>query len=170
MTVVGGLRLRLLHDSVHDHLESALTALDWFDPSRSHVPIRLLAKPLRWDVPIEPNMITISFDEARAEEVEVGSDLTTGTLTAYIDIYAESDSLGVDISNDIRDLFRGRLVATHPTVGIYDYRQATPPIIGYATVASVISLRNDAISQELWMRHWFRVRCELEDTYYSSEV
>lgn len=170
--IVGGLRMRLLHDSLHALVVEGLTELGWLDAGRTHDPIRILTQPTRWDVPIKPNIVAIDHESVDTTEFEVGSLLTEDTVISYVEIYAESDSLGMDLSNDIRDMLRGRLtMATiHGTFPIYDFRHATPTTIGHATVATVNSLRNAAISEENWVRHWFRVRAEILDTYYTSEA
>lgn len=170
--IVGGLRMRLLHDSLHALVVEGLTELGWLDPDRSHGPIRVLTQPTRWDTPIQPNIVAIDHESVTSTEFEVGSLLTEDTVISYVEIYAESDSLGMDLSNDVRDVLRGRLtMATiYGTFPIYDYRHATPPIVGHATVNAVNSLRNAAISEENWVRHWFRVRAEILDTYYTSEA
>lgn len=170
MTIVGGLRARLLTDSLFALVEDGLEILGWLDVDRSHRPVRLQAEPPPRNEPIEPNLVAIQIASIVNEEIEVGSWLTTDTATAYVNVYAESDSFGVDISNDLRDLLRGRLPSDGTgTFPIFDYRQATPPIIGYFNVRDVGALRNVSVSEDSWMRHWFRVRCELEDTYYSTE-
>lgn len=170
--IVGGLRARLLHDSLYHLVVDGLTELGWLDPNRTHRAIRVLAKPTRWDVPIEPNVIAFDRESVNVREFEVGSHLTEDTIVTYVEIYAQSDSLGTDLSNDIRDMLRGRLTtaALHGTFPIYDYRHATPPVIGYAAIDEVRAMRNAAIAEETWVRHWFRVYCEILDTYFTSEA
>jgi hypothetical protein len=166
--IVGGLRDRLLKDSFYAIVEQALNALGWLDPGRAHRPIRLLPKPEHWDVPIAPNAVAVDFTESATGEWEVGSRLSSDVHIGYVEIYAESDSLGTHLSNDIRDWLRGRLqpglVGIH--FPIFDYRQGTtPPVIGHMDIDAVSALRNTAVSNEVWLRHWFRVRCEIRDTY-----
>lgn len=168
--IVGGLRVRLLRDSLHSLIDDSLRDFGWYDTDRSHRTVVFLASPLPWNVPVEPNTIALELEDSASAEVELGSGLTMETITAYVDIYAQNDSFGVDISNDIRDVLRGRLgPLSQGAVPIYDYRQATPPVIGHMIVDNVSAVRDSAISTELWMRHRFRVRCEIQDTYYTSE-
>jgi hypothetical protein len=171
--IVGGLRARLVRDSFSELVQQGLTALGWFDPGRSHRPVTMVAKPKHWTVPVKANTITVDFTGSTVEEWEVGSPLTQDTAIAYVEVYAENDSVGLHIANDIRDWLRGRLQATpvNVTFPIYDYRLgATAPILGYMDIRNVHALRNTAISNELWLRHWFRVRCEIRDTYMTSET
>lgn len=171
MTVVGGLRARLLQDSLFAVVEGALDVLGWLDLERSHRPLRLQSEPPAWTQPVEPNTVTVQMASVDTDEVEVGSWLTTDTIVAYVNVYAENDAFGVDLTNDLRDVFRGRLpVPGTGSFPIYDYRQATPPVVGYFAITETSALRNLSVSQEVWMRHWFRVRCVVRDTYYSSEA
>jgi hypothetical protein len=168
MTIVGGLRDRLLKDSFYAQVEQALNTLGWLDPARNHRPIILTDKANHWDVPVEPNTVTVDFTSSTVDEWELGSPMTQDIHIGYVEIYAENDSLGVHLSNDLRDWLRGRLQEglVGVTFPIYDFRQgSTPPVIGYMDLSAVSSLRNVVISEEVWLQHWFRVRCLVRDTY-----
>lgn len=171
MTIVAGLRHRLLHDSVYALVVEGLSALGWFDPDRAHKPIKMVDKTPFWGDPVAPNTVAIDFVGSDPYDAEVGSRLTSDVIVCYVDIYAQDDSLGMHLANDVRDWLRGRLQVnpvgvTHP---IYDYREPTPPILGYMDIRNVGALRNVAMNDEVWVRHWFRVRCEITDTYATSE-
>jgi hypothetical protein len=169
--IVSGLRDRLLKDSFRAQITQALTTLGWLDVGRQHKPINLIDEPLPWDQPVAANTIAIDFTGSDAVEWEVGSLLTSDLHVGTVEIYAENDSLGVHLSNDIRDWLRGRLQPSLPTFPIYDYRQgSTPPVIGYMDIDNVSALRDAAASELIWLRHWFRVRCEIRDTYATGET
>jgi hypothetical protein len=166
--IVGGLRDRLLKDSFRALIEQALNTLGWVDPGRAHRPVTLIEMPQKWDDPVAPNTVAVDFTSSDVMEWEVGSRLTQDVHLAYVEIFAENDSLGVHLSNDIRDWLRKRLQAdpTGVTFPIFDYRQpATPPVIGYMDFDAVTALRSTQATENLWLRHWFRVRCEIHDTY-----
>lgn len=166
--IAGGLRDRLLKDSFYALVEQALNTLGWLDSGRAHRPISLIQKPQHWDVPVAPNTVTVDFTSSEVTEWEVGSRLTSDLHIGYVEIYAENDSLGTHLSNDVRDWLRGRLQvkASGVTFPIFDYRQgSTPPVIGYMDISDISALRNAAANNDLWLRHWFRVRCEIRDTY-----
>lgn len=165
---VGGLRDRLLKDSFFAQIQQALNVLGWCDVGRYHKPIVLTDKPKHWDIPVKPNTVTVDFTGSTVEEWEVGSLLTSDLHVGYIDIFAENDSLGTHLSNDLRDWLRGRLQATPVgvTFPIYDYQWGTTsPVIGYMDIGGVSALRNVTVNENVWMRHWYRVRCEVRDTY-----
>lgn len=169
-TIVGGLRARLLHDSLSAMLESGLAGLGWLDPGRQHQPLRFLHGPHTWEVPIAFNAVVITSEAVDTEWVELGSNLTTDTCYLTVDFYAESDSLGIHVCNDIRDLLRGRLPggAEREMLPILDFRQPTPAPIGSAYVLDVgVDRTSDQVPEE-WSRHVFSVGITLYDTYYGS--
>jgi hypothetical protein len=171
--IVGGLRDRLLKDSFLALVEQGLSTLGWFDPGRAHRPVTLIEMPYRWDEPVAPNAVAVDFSSSEISEWEVGSRLTQDVHLAYVEIFTENDSLGTHISNDIRDWLRGRLQAplAGVTFPIFDYRQAaTPPVIGYMTLDRVTALRNTQATENVWLRHWFRVRCEIHDIYAGGAI
>ena len=170
--IVGGLRRRLVHDSFQDLVAQGMNTLGWFDAGRQHKPVTLLAEPKPWDEQILPNAVAVEFVGSDPYDVEVGSNLTTDVIVAYVNVYAQDDSLGTHLSNDIRDWIRGRLQATPVgiTFPIYDYRLPTPAAIGSMEIRNVSSLRNVAVNLQIWLRHWYRVRCEIYDTYATSEA
>lgn len=167
-TVVGGLRARFLHDSLTAVLENGLAGLGWFDSGRSHQPFRFLHGPHTWSVPITFNAIVVTNQTTEADEIELGSNLTANSTEITIDLYAQNDSLGVHVANDMRDLLRGRLPggAEREMLPILDYRLATPIPIGHATVLDVRLQRSTDQVPEEWSRHVFSLSVVLEDTYY----
>jgi hypothetical protein len=167
-TITGGIRARLLHDSLTATLENGLAGLGWLDPGRAHQPFQFLHGPHTWSVPVTFNAIVVTSQTLDAEWVELGSDLTTDTAFLTVDLYAESDSLGVEATNDMRDLLRGRLPggADREQLPILDFRLATPSPIGYATVVDVSLQRATDQVPEEWSRHLFSLGVTLNDTYY----
>lgn len=165
--VVGGLRARLIHDSLSDVITYGLGAQGWFDTGRAHQPIKVLHGPHTWDVPVDYNALVIITQTVDNDEIEVGSNLTLDSSTHTVELYAESDSLGLELANDIRDVLRGRLPGTHlGSLPILDFRQATPIPLGYAVVDDVRVQRVVDQVPEAWARHVFTVRIVLHDIYY----
>lgn len=166
--LVGGLRSRFIHDSFTAVLQLGLAYQGWFDTGRSHKPIRFLHGPHPWDVPVDFNVIVVTTQNMTVEWVEVGSNLTTSEILIDADLYAESESLGVEVANDMREIIQGRLPggATRGTFPILDFRQATPSPIGYASVDDVILRRVVDQVPEEWARHVFQLHTTIQDTYY----
>jgi hypothetical protein len=170
VTVIGGLRARLLHDSVMDTIKSGLGALGWFDPGRSHRPIEFFATPQEWDREITANSMVITARSRVTDWVEVGSNLSRDTVVIGVDIYGDTDSLVMHLSNDVRDLMRCRFPfgPENGSLAILDFQMATPVPIGYAAIADVRVTRLRPQINRPFSQHWFGVDIELYDTYYSS--
>lgn len=167
--VVGGLRTRFIHDSLTAVLEKGLGLQGWFDPGRQHQPLTLLHGPHHWDVPVAYNAIVLTNQAIEVnDEVEVGSNLSTDRLAITIDFYAENDALGVEVTNDMRDLLRGRLPGGADNAGfpILDFRLPTPAPIGRAEVLDVRVQRSLVQVPEEWVRHVYTVATTIGDTYY----
>lgn len=170
MTVVGGLRARLLHDSLQETIHDGLTSLGWFDVSRAHRPIQFLPEPVEWDREITANSMVVTARTRDTSWMEVGSNLSQDTIVMGVDIYGESDSFATHIANDVRDLLRGRL-PMGPQLGvlaIMDYRMATPAPIGAALIGTVATTRIRPQVNRPHTLFWFGVDVELLDTYYDS--
>lgn len=168
--IVGGLRARLLHDSLQLMVQDGLTALGWFDAGRSHLPIRFVRESLDWDEPVTFNLLIVSTSSRKTGFVEVGSDLSEDTVTVSIDIYAQNDSVATDLTNDVRDLLRGRLDngAMNGSMPILDLRMATPVAVGNAILMDVRATRMPSKATAAYARHWFGVDVNVIDTYYDS--
>lgn len=159
--VVGGLYDRLLLESFRQMLHAALDSLGWFDDGRQHESVTLLAEPRSWDQLVVPNAIAVSTGESDQSQVELGnSGLWQATVPFIVDVYAESESLGIDLSHDIADIMRGR----HPVAGrtkrsfeVYDYLQATPSQLGYAVVDEVNTTRAVPLFDKPWLANWYTV-------------
>jgi hypothetical protein len=171
VNVIGGLRSRLLHDSVQNTIEAGLAVLGWFDPGRSHRHIEFLTKPAEWDREITANSMVITARSRVTDWVELGSLLSQDMVVIGVDIYGESDSFVFHIANDIRDLMRGRLPVgpQRGSLPIMDYRMTTPMPIGHAAVTDVRATRVRPQVNRAYSLFWMGVDIELLDVYYSSD-
>lgn len=170
-TPVGGLRLRLLRDSVEYMINNALDDLGWFDSGRQHDPVTIISAPSDWDEPIEFNSIAISLLEASDEDAEMGSNLTNDRHKCWIDIYAQSRDVADHLAGDIRDILRGKMPSigrTGPVMDLMDLRLATP--VSLATVL-IEDVRKDRPENppNVWQKHMVMVSCELEDSYQDED-
>jgi hypothetical protein len=170
-TLTGGLRLRLVRDSALNAVVDGLTAQGWFDAGRRHRPVTVTAEPVGWEEPVEPNLLTVVVNALDSDYLETGSNFMRDTLRVVVDLYAESDTLGMELANDIRDLLRGRLGAavTRSALPIWDYRLATPAVIAFADVDNVAVSRSIAVAQQSWRRYWFTIAADLYDAYYTAD-
>jgi hypothetical protein len=168
-TITGGLRTRFIHDSLTAVLKNGLAAQGWLDADRRHQPLQFLHGPHHWDVPVAYNAIVITNQSIdNDDDIELGSTLSTDRHAVSVDLYAESESLGLEVGNDMRDLLRGRLPggADFGVFPILDFRLPTPAAIGYATVIDVRIQRSIVQVPEEWVRHVYTVATTIGDTYY----
>lgn len=166
-TYVGGLRVRLIQDNVFDMLETALGDLGWFDAGRDHEDVTLVDEEPDWDSPITPNKISVIIESINDSEAEMGSNLTEERHNVFIDVYAEDDATGIHLSNDIREILRGKMPSIDrgwPSIDVYDKTLATPVVIFTVDVEDARWDRGRSFS-EAWLKHWFVVSCTLVDTY-----
>ncbi len=167
MTVVGGIRSRLIRDSFYEWVKAGVIARGWTDPGRKHTPISFIPTPGDWNVEVPLNSIAVTPEDVFDDEAEMGSSLTDDTWTFYIDLYAESDHLGLDLAHDIRDLLRGKMPSigyTRQGFDVLDYQLATPAPLFFCEIQNVTVDRARNFPQA-WKRYWFSIRCDVLDTY-----
>jgi len=167
MTVVGGTRARLIRDSFYHYIHDGVVARGWTSTNRRHKPFEFIPQPKDWDEEVPLNSIAITAEDVRDEEAEMGSALTEDTWTFYVDVYAEGDAVGTDITHDIRDMLRGKMQADgygRTAFPVWDYRLATPVIIFTCDIENVVSDRARNFPQA-WRRFWFSIRCDVVDNY-----
>lgn len=175
MTVyVGGLRERLVQDSMYYKINNGLSALGWFNPNPTGYthPVNLIPEQVPWSEEIPLNSVTVSMDHVVGEEWEVGIDTYRNEYVFYIDVYGENDALGRQISGDIRDLLRGKFPNlgtgrggySQPTLDVYDYSHATPSWIFFCDLEDVIRDRMHNFPHR-WQRYLYTVRVTAIDYY-----
>lgn len=168
MTVpVGGLRARLVRDSFYNFVREGVVARGWTDAGRKHKPYQFIAAPTDWNEEIPFNSIAVSAENVQDEEVELGSNLTDDTWTYYIDLYAESNNVGMDCAHDVRDMLRGKIPSIDRSLQAFpvlDYRMATPQTLFWCNIENVVLDRARDFPQA-WRKNWFSIRCDVIDTY-----
>lgn len=171
MTIyVGGLRDRLIHDSLYHYVIGGLTAIGWMDPGRKHSPLVIIPEQKDWEEELALNTITISPAGILDEDWELGSYGKKNTTTYWIDVYGESESLGLQVSGDIRDILRGAFVSLGygaAEIPVFDYTMATPSQIFYVDVERVRRDRAQNYSKK-FQRFLYMVSLDIVD-YYSSD-
>lgn len=170
-TIVGGTRARYIRESVFRMIEDGLTQLGWFDASHDLIiPLKWEASPRNQDVQIEFNTATLSDENTTGDEIELGSQLTENVWSMYIDFFADSDALGLHFIRDVQDILRGRFSITgrtSTTFPVFDYGQATPPIIFYCDIENVFVDRAHQFLKP-WLEHWYSCSFDVVDIYDSD--
>lgn len=164
---VGGLRARLVRDSVFFTIKNTLGAIGWFDAGRRHQPLTVTTEQQNLGTEIPLNTLAVTDEGRSTRDIELGSNFSSKPWVFYADFFAESDSLSIDVSNDIADILEGRFPAfgrVGPVVQVYDYTQATPTPIFYVDIESVRIDRGQRFS-EPYLRHWRSVQWLVVDYY-----
>lgn len=168
MVLVGGMRQRAIFDSVYNEMNRALAALGWFDPGRQHLPLTFLADSLNPDEEVPFNtMALVGEDTLPGSPLELGSNYEEHRTTYYVDLFAESKPLGEHVIYDVRDILEGRMPSiqrSSPTIDLYDYSQATPPLFGSAEVEFVTVDRSHRYAFA-WQKYWYSCSFSLLDEY-----
>lgn len=170
-TITGGLRLRLIRESLFAMIEDALDQLDWFDGTRPHLPVTFLSKNLNHDVQIDPNTGALTDENMASDEVELGSLMAEHRWIFYVDFFAESDALGLHFIGDVKGILEGRMNSIgrdDPSFTVYDYRQATPPSIATCQIEDVTTDRAHGFLKP-WLEHWYAAQFTVLD-YYADET
>lgn len=167
---VGGLRSRLIHDSLFRMLEDSLDQLGWFDgqPGRENVRITPEPLPLNREIPL--NTIALADFDMDENEAELGSDFTEVSWGFYVDFYAADKSIGIHLINDVRDILRGKMYSigrTGPVLEVYDWTLATPVPIFTCQIEDVI-VDKPEIAADTWLKNWYSARFMVIDNYYGA--
>lgn len=166
-TPVGGLRARLIRESLFRMLHTAVTDLGWFAPGRNHSPLTFNSDPITDLREIAPNSAALADFDTNDGEVELGSLLTDVTWRFYVDMYAESEALGLHFSRDIKDILQGRMSSigrTRPDFGVTDFTAATPSVIFFCEIIGVRVDRPITASKD-HDKFWYTVRFDVVDAY-----
>lgn len=167
MNYVGGLRLRLIRDSLYSMIDDALHAMGWFDEGRNHLPVHFRSEPYPADVEIPLNTLVLADDSMTPYDAEMGSSLGEFIYRVYADFYAENDTIGRHLIQDLTALLEGRVASagrTRPNFVVWDYTQATPTELFYCQIEDVIW--DKALDfPKPWQRHWYSCRFDIIDVY-----
>lgn len=169
--ITGGLRARLIRESLYEMLNDSLTYLGWFNAGRPHSPILLESQAVNRDVQITVNTAALSDDYLTDFDVELGSLLAEHRWTMYFDFFAENDALGLHFVGDVRAILQGRMQSIgrdDPSFVVYDYRQATPTVIATCQIENVTQDRAHGFLKP-WLEHWYALQFTVVD-FYGDEV
>ena len=169
--IVGGLRQRLNFDSIKNEIERALTSIGWFDGGRSHQALNFITGPVddRTEVPL--NTLVLAAENMNDTFIEIGSDYSEHRRTFFVDLYAESQSLGEHLIYDIRDILEGRMPShgrSGPLIDVYDYQQATPPVIHTLELEFITVDRGHTFSFP-WQKFWWSAMFTAVDCYGNED-
>lgn len=170
MGVAGGMRFRLIRDNFENMLRSSLDDLGWFDSARNHAPVTLVSSPLDFDSELQPNLIGISPEDMIGTELELGSNLEELKWDFYIDIFAESDAVGLHLVGDIQDILKGKMNSigrTRPSFSVLDLAASSPSHLFYCHLENIEFSRQRNYGKR-HMQYWWTLYVAVIDTYYDE--
>lgn len=157
MPLEGGLRDRMLIESLGNHIETHLTSLGWFAAGREHSPISITnGFPTDTD-DVQLNTIAFSVENARGEDTEMGTNAEVHETAFFVDMFMEDDSVGWHLSGDIYFYLKKNRV-----LDVHDYATVGDPV-DFQVEISDVDRRKPPRATNPWQRHWFTVSCIAED-------
>lgn len=167
---VGGLRARLIRDSLFQMIKDGLTNLEWFDLGRQHTPItwRESEVPPTEEIPL--NTLALSDADTNTNDWELGSSMAEHNWDFFIDFYAEDSAVGIHMIRDVKDLLEGRFSSigrVAPVFTVYDYSQANKPALFTCDIEHV-DVDKAHIFSKPWQKHWYSIALTVVD-YYGNE-
>lgn len=164
---VGGLRARLIRESLYRMVYSSLAQLGWFDAGRKHSPVSFISEPVRDIQQIAVNTACLADFDLTEEDAEMGSQLAISTWRFFIDFFGEDDAVALHFSRDVKDILGGRMAhigRTGSTFPVYDYLQATPPVVFYCDIEKIQEDRPATFAQP-FDKFWYSIRFDVIDEY-----
>ena len=169
---VGGIRERLVLDSIYHTLYDSLEALGWFDSGRKHTAISFTGDATPQDTEIDLNTITLSDEDMDETDLELGSTSVETRWTMYVDFFAENNSIGKAVAGDIRDILGGRMSTIgrdDASIQVLDYRLATPTALFRVHIEDILQDKAHDFPKP-WQKHWYTVRFVVYDAYDDEAV
>lgn len=170
--IVGGLRDRLVHQSLCKEIERVLTALGWLGTTSLTHPVNLIFEPVdsKADVPL--NTVAIVALDQDGEDAEIGSNLQRKRWSYAIDVYGASESLSVHLAGDISACLVGQVGAVGRLASTIEVRNWTVPTHDLLFLADVEEVHTDRAEDPsvLWRRYWRSIGFYLEWTETADGV
>lgn len=174
MTYFGGVRSRLIRESLYDMVKTALEDLDWFDAGNTllsaEYPLQFPADALDWDEEIQLNTLSLSDEDVFALEAEMGSNFTEERWTFALDFYAEDKAVGIHLINDLKTILGGRLPSigrTDPGFMVKDYLNNGEDLF-HVSIENIEIDRSRGWSKP-WQKNWYFVSFDVLDSYGNED-
>jgi hypothetical protein len=175
--IVGGLRTRLIHYNLKLLLENCLDDLGWFSDSAICInPVVVLTgddidQRERDKVAIEPNVVSIAPGDSTEYEWELGSPgLYESRWSIFIDVFAESEAVGLHLAGDVKDIIQGRFDSigrSENILDVLDYTQATPTS-AFVCQFDAVTLDRAQNWRKTYEKFWWMVTIDVLD-YIGNE-
>jgi len=170
---VGGLRDRLIVESVRSLIEDCMDQLGWFDVDNALInrSLTVMADDLDKDTELHPNIICVTIEDTDYDYAELGSNLSEFRYGCAIDIYAEDAASGKHMCGDVRAILEGRFTSigrNDTIIPIYDMTLATPTVI-FNVDSERISSGRQRFYNKPFEKYWWTIVFDLVDTYSNED-
>jgi hypothetical protein len=161
----GGIRARFIRTALLERVRFIVEQQGWLDAGRRHGEITVLDEPVPADEEIKRNTLSVFIDSIDDEPSEIGSNATDDVHAGFVDFYAESEAVGVQLIGDVRAGLLGKLPAigcVTPRLPVYDWPEATPDLLFWCEIED---MRRDRATdfREPYRRHWFSLSFSIID-------
>lgn len=159
MPLTGGLRDRMIHESIFRAVQGFLQVNNWLDPGRQHATITLVDEYPDDDAEVPLNTVAVSVGDSNQYLLELGSKAETHTTVVYVDFYADGESLGKHVIGDIY-----AFINENPVIAVYDWSLATPTTdFSVEVVEGSVEKSRPARAVNMWQRHWHSMSFLIRD-------
>lgn len=146
----GGLRDRMLLESVMKDIVADLTARGWFNVNSNYAPFTIVDEYPDDKDEVDLNTIAFSLGDSRTNATELGSKAETIYVPIFVDMFAESDGLGRHVVGDIHEF-----VQKQGQFDVRDYRDPVPPTeYVVQLVEGSIERSKPTRAVNSWQKHW----------------
>ena len=155
--LIGGLRDRLILQSIHNNLQGHLTRLGWFTVGRNHSPIIMIDEFPNDDAEVALNTLAVSMGDGGGPTTELGSGSEDHEMVIFADFFAEGDSVGRHLRGDIYEYFRA-----NDQQRVFDYSSDDSQFATVEVQEDVDKRKPDRAVTE-WQKHWYTVSFTIID-------
>ena len=155
MALTGGLRDRMVLQSVVTAITGEMTTLGWFNMTgKQYSEITILDEYPDDKDEVAINTMAFSLGGVQRSEMELGSNAQTLYFPIYVDFFAESDGLGRHVVGDIAN-FVNRV----GQFTVYDYSASPTPTAEFVVLLGEGSLETTKPDRAVnnWQKHWHSV-------------
>jgi hypothetical protein len=146
-TLAGGLRDRMLAESIREQIVAHLDSLGWFDSNRYHSPLIIVSAFPDDTAEVELNTVAFSMDDADGRDLEMGSLAEEHLSVLFVDMFMEDDSVGWHLSGDVYAyLKKNRLLE------VYDYENAK--LLDFTVEIERVNRSRPTRVTQAWQKYW----------------
>jgi hypothetical protein len=159
MPLTGGLRDRMLQESVREQITAHLQSLGWLDANREHTPLTFVNGFPDDQDEVQVNTVAFSVEQAAGSDYELGSLSEEHRTLFFIDMFMENDSVGWHLSGDIYFYLK-----KNRALSVYDYESGPPPVVDFTVDIEGVDRRKPTRATQAWQKYWHTISFEALDT------